>query len=143
MLASVGDNQNKTELKVVEPIVIVETPIPELLGLFGIFGGVSSIIIDDEGRDNYQEAIMAHTIELDCAPGSPRPGDLFPGVLNETPLTEEDFECVSKSFGCWTWQLKEDEPDKERSKLYEENKPTYSERIKKLYGDGKVRYASW
>jgi len=80
------------------------------------------------------------TIELDCAPGAPRPGDLIEGVLKDTPLNlEEHFEeDIPKSFGNWTFIVKEEFTD-----LYLEHKSLFKERITNLYNSGQVRYASW
>jgi hypothetical protein len=80
------------------------------------------------------------TIELDCAPGSPRPDDLIKGVLKDTPLNlEEHFEEeVPKSFGNWTFIVK-----KEFTEMYLEHRATFKERITDLYNNGQVRYASW
>ena len=49
------------------------------------------------------------TIELDCPPGNPRPGDLIEGVLEGTGLAPG--ETVARVFGCWVWSF--DMPEKE------------------------------
>ena len=77
------------------------------------------------------------TIELDCPPGNPRPGDLFPGLIAETGLKEDDFKLISKLFGNWTWELIQNE------QLYSECRSTIKERIEALYKKGLIRYASW
>jgi len=41
---------------------------------------------------------MVKTIELDCPPGQPRPGDLIDGVIEGTGLPKK--EAKSKFFGC-------------------------------------------
>jgi hypothetical protein len=79
------------------------------------------------------------SIELDCAPGATRPGDLFPGVLAETNLTEEDFEITSKLFGNWEWVL----TNKDKAKDFDEANPVFKTRIDALYKSGKIRYGSW
>lgn len=44
-----------------------------------------------------------HTIELDCAPGMTRPGDLLPAALDGTGITAEQLgDPVSRFFGNWT-----------------------------------------
>tara|TARA_R110000772_G_scaffold70078_1_gene154383 strand:- start:328 stop:582 length:255 start_codon:yes stop_codon:yes gene_type:complete len=80
------------------------------------------------------------TIELDCAPGGMRPGDLIEGVLVDTPLKlEEHFEKdIPKSFGNWTFIVKEEFTD-----LYLEHTVSIKEKITNLYTSGYVRYASW
>jgi hypothetical protein len=86
------------------------------------------------------ELLKTHTIELDCPPGFPRPGDLIGGVLEGTGLTLEDHfeEDVPKSFGNWTYVLK-----KEYISLYEEARPKIKERVHDLYNRGRIRYGSW
>jgi len=78
------------------------------------------------------------TVEIDCPPGSPRPDDLFPGVLSGTPLTPEDFDLVGKFFGNFTWELK-----KGKEHLYPVAKPVVKSRIEALYHSGQIRYGSW
>jgi hypothetical protein len=79
------------------------------------------------------------TIELDCAPGCPRPGDLFPSVLAETGLEVDDFEIISKFFGNWIFELK----NKDKQDLYLQVEDTIRNRITKLYNQGMIRYGSW
>lgn len=76
------------------------------------------------------------TIELDCAPGSPRPGDLLPGVLKDTGL--EPREPVAKLFGNWLWDYGDVPADK-----WNAVRPLLKERIEKLYHAGSIRYGSW
>lgn len=77
-----------------------------------------------------------NTIELDCAPGWPRPGDLLPEVIKDTGLTVR--EPVGKLFGCWTWDYSDIPSDH-----WEAIQPTLAERIKQLHRDGTIRYGSW
>lgn len=79
---------------------------------------------------------MAQTIELDCAPGGPRPGDLIGEVIKGTLL--EPREPVGMFFGNWTWDYS-DVPAEE----WEHAKLLTAPRIKKLYADGYIRYGSW
>ena len=86
------------------------------------------------------DSIEEQTIELDCAPGLPRPGDLFPGVIKGTGLKPSDFNCVSKLFGNWMWVLSN--PDK--SDLFQKVRySTIKERVHALYHAGYIRYGSW
>lgn len=78
------------------------------------------------------------SIEIDCPPGSPRPGDLLPGVLEGTGLTEEDFENTSRLFGNWEWQL-----SMGKNELYKSVRGTIKEKLVALYESGKARYVSW
>ena len=76
------------------------------------------------------------TIDLDCPPGSPRPGDLIEGVIEGTglPFRKES----STFFGNWTWVY--DDID---SEVWSKAKPVLAKRITKLYNDGVIRYGSW
>lgn len=76
------------------------------------------------------------SIELDCAPGLPRPGDHIAKVIEGTGLPER--KPVSKFFGCWKWDYS-DIPEKEWNRI----KPTLRTRIVALYNDGWIRYGSW
>jgi hypothetical protein len=76
------------------------------------------------------------TIELDCAPGNPRPSDLLPGVIKDTGLTYRD--PVSIFFGNWTWDYSDIAAEE-----WQKIKPTLKERITFLYNKGLIRYGSW
>jgi len=76
------------------------------------------------------------TIELDCAPGNTRPGDLIAGVIASTGLPERD--PVSKLFGCWMWNYEDIDPA-----LWLAAKPIIRARIESLYHTGTIRYGSW
>lgn len=76
------------------------------------------------------------TIELDCPPGSPRPGDLIGGVIADTPLTPKD--PVSTFFGEWTWEWPEVDDDTWRAA-----QAVTRPRIEALYHAGRIRYGSW
>lgn len=75
------------------------------------------------------------TIELDCAPGNPRPDDLIEGVIAGL-LPQKD--PISKLFGNWTWDYSDVSPEK-----WQEVQPTLKERITALYHGGFIRYGSW
>lgn len=76
------------------------------------------------------------SIELDCAPGCPRPGDLIGSVIAGTELPER--ESVSRFFGCWKWDYSDIPTDK-----WQAIKPTLKQRIEALYHSGAIRYGSW
>jgi hypothetical protein len=76
------------------------------------------------------------TIELDCAPGGIRPGDLIGGVIEGTGLELQD--TVGRFFGNWTWNYEDVSPE-----VWEAAKPTLKERIVALYNSGAIRYGSW
>lgn len=76
------------------------------------------------------------TINLDCAPGSLRPGDLIDGVLEGTGL--DAGEPVGMFFGNWTWEF-----DVERERWVAEIQPIIKPRIVALYNQGLIRYGDW
>lgn len=75
------------------------------------------------------------TIELDCAPGTPRPDAYIGLVVAGTPLEAKLKEPVSKLFGNWTWAF-----DIEDS---EYPKEVIKQRVTALYQMGHIRYGSW
>lgn len=79
---------------------------------------------------------MPQTIELDCAPGGLRPGDLINGVIEGTGL--ESREPVGKLFGNWTWDYS-DVP----AETWKQVQPVLKQRITALYNAGDIRYGSW
>ncbi len=79
---------------------------------------------------------MNQTIELDCAPGAIRPGNLLPGVIEGTGL--EIRESVSRFFGNWIFDYNDIDPTK-----WKEIQPTLKQRITALYNAGHIRYGSW
>ena len=83
-----------------------------------------------------KETRKLQTIELDCSPGYPRPGDLIEGVIEDTGLTKR--ETSSRVFGCWMWDY--GDVDEE---TFAKAKPIVKERIKALYDRGTIRYGSW
>lgn len=76
------------------------------------------------------------TIELDCAPGAVRPGDLIEGVIKDTGLPER--KPVAMFFGQWTWDYTDIDPA-----VWAAAKPVLKERITALYHGGAIRYGSW
>ena len=82
---------------------------------------------------------MGYSIDLDCAPGRPRPGDLLPGALHGTPIKASDLgEPVSKFFGNWMWVI----PTK-LEKVYAKHQKRVQANITDLYNEGAIRYGSW
>lgn len=77
-----------------------------------------------------------HSIELDCAPGNPRPGDLIAGVIEGTGLPLKD--TVMKLFGNWKWNYQEVSCEE-----WDKIQPIVKQRITKLYESGIIRYGSW
>ncbi len=79
---------------------------------------------------------MEQSIELDCPPGLPRPGDLIGWVIEGTGL--ELRESCSRLFGNWKWDYSDVDPE-----VWLKVKPILQERIEKLYHAGVIRYGSW
>jgi hypothetical protein len=86
--------------------------------------------------------VRIQTIELDCAPGALRPGDLISAVVQGTPLegrAEAQPEAsVSRVFGNWTWSF-----PNISSEVWEQCRAVTKSRIEALYNQGVIRYGSW
>lgn len=80
---------------------------------------------------------VIRTIELDCAPCTPRPDTYIDGVIAGTGLKAN--KPVSKLFGNWTWDFSEQCTEEQ----WKEWSPLFKERIRKLYSSGCIRYGSW
>ena len=90
---------------------------------------------------NIQERHQNFSIELDCAPGTPRPSDLIEGVLKGTGLDVDDFWTVPPFFGHQMWILLK---TAEKDKLFTTirlNK--IKRRVTTLYNRGSIRYGTW
>ena len=82
--------------------------------------------------------MKGYTIELDCPPGDPRPGDLLPQVLEGTGVVLDPDKTDGRFFGNWTWTIPEDQEPQ-----FEAARETIKSRIKDLYSRGTIRYGSW
>jgi hypothetical protein len=80
--------------------------------------------------------MSVQTIELDCAPGGMRPGDLIGGVIEGTGL--QSRESVSRFFGNWTYDYSDVDP-----KEWERIREIIVPRIIALHKSGLIRYGSW
>ena len=76
------------------------------------------------------------TIELDCAPGAPRPDSLLPGVLKETGIPVR--EARTMWFGNWKFDYSDIDPE-----VWAAANPQIEARVKALYRAGRIRYGSW
>ena len=81
---------------------------------------------------------MQKTIELDCAPGAPRPGDLLPAVIKGLDIDKDPEDTVGRLFGEWTWDFAEVSDER-----WKEVQPVLKERITQLFHRGTIRYGSW
>jgi hypothetical protein len=75
-------------------------------------------------------------IGIDCPPGNPRPGALFPSVLRGSSLRVADFQKPQKLLGAWTWYLKEN-PQKEA--IFLTKRSLFDKRLAKLVETKKAR----
>lgn len=82
------------------------------------------------------EPATEQTIELDCAPFTPRPDSFLAEVLSGTGIPVKD--PVSTCFGNWKWDYSDIDP-----LVWDIAKPVIAERIKALYHAGHIRYGSW
>jgi hypothetical protein len=76
------------------------------------------------------------TIDIDCPPGHPRPGDLIDQVLSGTGLPVREAE--SRVFGNWQWNYSDIDPE-----VWKAANPIIKTRLTELYNNGVIRYASW
>lgn len=95
-----------------------------------LWGEILNSLVEAECRHG------EHSIELDCPPGSPRPGDLIAQVIAGTglPLREDCMRC----FGNWKWSY-----DDVSCEEWDRIQPIIKERITALYNSGRIRYGSW
>lgn len=87
-----------------------------------------------------EDRLNKYSIEIDCPPGLPRPDQLFPLVLKETGLVEDDFELRSRLFGHFIWILRE---DASKEQVFTAKRQVFKKRLEHLYERGIVRYCSW
>lgn len=77
------------------------------------------------------------SIELDCPPGYPRPGDLIEGVIKDLGLPWPK-EPTMMFFGNWKWEWPEVDWEEWKKK-----QPIIKERVQALFKAGTIRYGSW
>jgi hypothetical protein len=104
-------------------------------------GTSSRRIGSGDGRGKLRGALPGFSIEIDCPPGSPRPNDLFPGVLLGTGLKAGDFKNTSRFFGEYVWVLLPGDPKKDAK--FTASKPLFKKRLTALHERGLVRFATW
>jgi len=75
------------------------------------------------------------TIEIDCPPGDPRPGDLIGDVIKGTGL--ELREDTSRLFGWWIWDYSDVPTEK-----WKQLQCILRKRIRSLYNKGIIRGGS-
>jgi hypothetical protein len=77
-------------------------------------------------------------IGIDCPPGEPRPGALFPKVLSKSGLRVSDFEITGKLYGAWTWKLK---PSTEKRVIFLGKRRLFYRRLASLVAQNVIRGA--
>ena len=95
---------------------------------------------------------MLH-IEIDCAPGSTRPGQYFKQILTILSTNQNQFikslgerllkkvpDPVSMRFGNWEWDIALNENEIIFS---EEITNVWKEQLTQLYNCNAIRFASW
>lgn len=88
------------------------------------------------------ERYVDTSIELDCKPGYPRPGDLIESVIKDSGLELSDFDTEPPFFGEQKWVLK-DSSYEVKAELFKKAKSIFRERITNLYNSGAIRYGTW
>jgi len=91
---------------------------------------------DKEGGPQVDRKVLS--IEMDCPPGAPRPGDLLPDVLAGTGIVIDPEDAVSRSFGNWKWII-----PVEFASHYDLHRELIKSRIQRLYKLGRIRYGSY
>lgn len=79
--------------------------------------------------------MKTRTIEIDCPPGDPRPGDLIGKVIKGTGLPLRD-DVGYRFFGWWTWDYTDIAPD-----VWKLARPKIRRRLVRMYEQGVIRYA--
>ena len=96
---------------------------------------------------------MSINIEIDCSPGSTRPGNYFKQIITIISKNELEYistfgkkllnnpiEPVSKRFGNWEWVIPLTE---EEIGVSTEIKFIFQKILTDLYNSGAIRFASW
>lgn len=81
---------------------------------------------------------LVQTIEIDCAPGNLRPGDVMKSMIEELELPFKYKETSGRLFGNWTWTF--NEFNEEDWRAIQKKVGPY---LTKCWEKGTVRYASW
>jgi hypothetical protein len=82
--------------------------------------------------------LVIKTIEIDCAPGNPRPDSYIKGVMENSGVEFDGREPIGKLFGQWTWDFSDISDD-----IWQKAQEVFAKRLTELYNFGAVRYASW
>lgn len=109
----------------------------ELLSIFENARTVSNM------HANATKFDFPRSIEIDCPPGGPRPGDLIGEIVKGTileglPAAHPDA-TVARFFGCWQWNFTANVSAEEWVEVQKIIEP----RIRLLFAAGVIRYGSW
>lgn len=78
-------------------------------------------------------------IIIDCPPGSKRPDDMLKAIILQTQLSIDDFTTTSKTFGSWTFELK----NKNKINDFIISIPIFEKELNLFHKNGSIRYAEW
>jgi len=79
-----------------------------------------------------------YSIEIDCAPGLPRPDTHFNNMCEICELDISWFKSPTKFFGNWEWKV-----NPEYNSQYIKKQKEIQTYLTDLYIYSNVRYASW
>lgn len=87
---------------------------------------------NNENQFHY-ENVLRNVLEIGCAPGGIRPGDVLKQVIEGTCL--EDKKPASTFFDDWTWYYDEISPEDFKKSI-----KIIMPKLKELYNKGVIRY---
>lgn len=88
----------------------------------------------------FNQRIEEQSIEIDCAPMTPRPDTWIGGIVAGTGLPEDGLpgRITNKFFGNWVWDFSDVPQD-----VWDAANSTIKERLTNLFEHGRARYVSW
>ena len=87
----------------------------------------------EDVEDIFSNDELHNVLEIGCAPGGRRPGDILKQVIKDTSLEYKD--PISMFFGDWTWYYDEISPED-----FNQARKIIMPRLKELYNQGVIRY---
>jgi len=84
----------------------------------------------------FKDDITNWRLEIDCEPGSLRPGALLPGVLEGLGVEKDPEDTVYRFLGNWCWEFQTSH------ETWEKVSDTGMFRISKLYVEKKIRWGA-
>jgi hypothetical protein len=115
------------------PLVSPESPIEVERGI--------PLSIDEQIRHQKWGDSKRHSLDLDCLPGDIRPPHVFAMLIEDTELTEGDFEDSGRTiFGMREYLVR---PNHKSIARFREAQPVLERKIREFYDEGVIRYGSW